>query len=194
MTYTIDMLLTELGQSLPLGNGERHRRPVERYTRYVLGRVGFASTANVYTEPFVVSGGHIDPLPDYILEVDDAGWERDRMSAERIGPGQHSKNELAFWLTTFGISFPNLDGDATVYLQYKALPVGEDGKPVLMEEVYTALYEYCYAKLLANFPLHPRFSQHLLLENAALGLIDQARAALNKKGEKAHNRSLRKHL
>ncbi|SOD80914.1 hypothetical protein [Spirosoma fluviale] len=193
MIYTIDMLLSELGQLLPLGNGERYRQPVNRYVKYVLGKVGHKKTADVYTEPFELQAGRVDPLPEHILDVLDAGFTKDKMSGEKFNNGYCSDNPLAFMLTPFGIMFANLENE-TVFLNYHSLPLGPDGKVAIVEEVYQACLDYCYAKLITGFPAHPRFSMQLTLENAALGKIDEARSSLNKKARLAQNRVNRKYL
>lgn len=193
MIYSIDALLAELGQELPLGNGERYRRPVLRYTRLALRKIGYDKVAATTVEPFDIRAHALDPMPEHILDVLDAGETADNMSGERFGQAGHSNSPYAFIPTPTGLQFPNLDR-GQVYLKIQRLPVDERGNVVILEECYEAVFKFCLANLLGGFPLHPRFSERRALENDAAGLIDSTRAFYNRRGSLAQNRAHRKYL
>ena len=192
MIYTQDMLLTELGQQLPLGGGENYRLTVKRAVRYVMQRVGLHLTSYIYAEPFQVVEGQIDPLPDFVDRVQDAGFSADCMSGHMLGPSMRSDNPLLFFHTPTGIRFPNLN-EGRVYLMIESLPVDEGGNITIIEDIYQACLDYSFAKLLPQFPLHPRFNQYKMLESDALTMIDFTRAQLSKRGRKAQERAERKY-
>jgi|GEM_PF-6619515 len=188
--YTLDMLLAQIGQDLPIGNGERYRHTIERAVKRIFRKIGYQHTAVPFVQQFDVEAGIIDPLPAYVLDVLDAGPEETHMRGEKFQLEAMSKNPYAFFFTPFGMQFPNLQ-ERFVYLRILSLPKDPDGQVVIHDELYDACYKLAYSAVVQDFVNHPRFREWRQLELDALALADETRAQLNKRGSHAHNRTNR---
>ena len=192
MIYTVNSLLAELGQELPMGNGEKYRRVVGRACRRFHYKVGYAFTAKEDTLPFEVRAGVVT-MEDYMVDVLDAGLSKKVMSGYKLDGGERTNHPLAFRIDVDEVNFPNKES-GIVWLKLQKLPTNEQLELVIKEELYDGCLELAKAKVLEQLYTHPRHREYPQLEQKAMVMADEVRAFLNARGGEAKNRSIRKYL
>lgn len=177
MNATIDLLIQELNEIANKPSAESLRISTMFNVREVFRRIGIESIGYEVEEQVEVIN-NLYKIPDRIIQVDDVGLERGQYAGVQVRSGAKFDGKLVFTKDVRGLFFPAMKS-GKIWIRAYQFQLDESGQPIIPEEAYTACYDYCRAKIIADLPTSPHWQDRRIAKFDAEVSIKTARGHFN---------------